>query len=148
MYYIKEGYFVHFAKLNKVYRKMCYQAVEEYRFTANEIEVMMFLANNPGLDTASDIAGYKNISKGLVAKSVDSLCRSGYLATQKDTRDRRVIHLILTEQSAPVVERLKHGRTEFINLLQAGVEPADLEAMERATEQMNKNLNEMLGRIK
>ena len=61
-----EGYFSYCAKNDKAYRKMCALAVAEYNFTPNEIVVLMFLSNNPGLDSASDIAHYRNIAKGLV----------------------------------------------------------------------------------
>ena len=141
---IQEGYFMHFAKVNKVYRKMCYQAVEEYHFTPNEIEVMMFLSNNPGLDSASDIAFYKNISKGLVAKSVDSLCGKGFLETRKDTKDRRLIHLILTGQSTDIVKRLQKCRKDFISALQTGIPEDDLDAMNRVMSLMSKNLDNMV----
>ena len=148
MYKIQEGYFIHFARVNKVYRKLCYQSVEEYHFTPNEIEVMMFLSNNPGMDSASDIAYYKNISKGLGAKSVESLYNKGFIKTEKDTKDRRLIHLILTEQSADVVKRLQSCKKEFIRQLQEGVTEEDLAAMDRATAIMNKNLDEMVKGVK
>ena len=148
MYKIQEGYFIHFAKVNKVYRKICYQTVEEYHFTPNVIEVMMFLSNNPGMDSASDIAFYKNISKGLVAKSVESLYNKGFIKTEKDTKDRRLIHLILTKQSDDVVKRLQNCKREFIKQLQKGVTEEDLAAMDRATSIMNQNLDEMLKGVK
>lgn len=148
MYKIQEEYFIHFAKVNKVYRKICYQSVEEYHFTPNEIEVMMFLSNNPGMDSASDIAFYKNISKGLVAKSVESLYNKGFIVTEKDKKDRRLIHLILTEQSNDVVMRLKNCKKEFVKQLQEGVTDEDLAAMDRATAIMNQNLDGMLKGVK
>lgn len=148
MYKMQEGYFMHFAKVNKAYRKICYQAVEEYRFTPNEIEVMMFLSNNPGLDSASDIACYKNISKGLVAKSVESLCTKGFLDTKKDTKDRRLIHLILTEHSADVVKRLQRCRKDFVNMLQLGIPQEDLDAMDRVMARMSENLDNMVKGVK
>ena len=43
-----EGYFAYYAKIDKVYRKLCALEVAEYCFTPNEIVVLMFLANNPG----------------------------------------------------------------------------------------------------
>lgn len=47
-----EGYFAYYAKIDKVYRKLCALEVAEYCFTPNEIVVLMFLANNPGYDSA------------------------------------------------------------------------------------------------
>lgn len=140
----EEGYFSYYAKVDKVYRKLCAQAVAEYCFTPNEIVVMMFLSNNPGLDSASDIAHFRNISKGLIAKSVESLCENGYLETGKDEKDRRLVHLRLTKKSERVVERLKQCRREFAKELYSGVDPADMEAMGRIAVIMNRNLENIL----
>lgn len=140
----EEGYFTYFAKVDKVYRKLCSQAVAEYDFTPNEILVMMFLANNPDLNSASDIAHYRNISKSLVAKSVDSLCEKGYLVTGKDRRDRRLVHLYLTAKSDEIVKRLKDSRRNFLQRLYEGVSPEDKEALGRASAVMNRNLTSIL----
>lgn len=144
----EEGYFSYVAKVDKIYRKLCDQAVAEYCFTPNEIVVMMFLSNNPGLDSASDIVHYRNISKGLIAKSVESLCEKGYLETGKDAKDRRLIHLHLTGKSHEIVRRLQKCRRSFIKQLQQGVAQEDLDAMARAISVMNVNLECILKGIK
>lgn len=144
----EEGFFNYFVKFDKVYRKLCDQAVGEYEFTPNEIQVMMFLANNPGLDSASDIAHYRNISKGLVAKSVESLCQQGYLTTGKDEKDRRLIHLYLTEKSSDVVVKLKECRRTFARSLYDGVPKADLDAIGRSIRVMDRNLENILKGMK
>ncbi len=143
-----EGYFSYCAKNDKAYRKMCALAVAEYNFTPNEIVVLMFLSNNPGLDSASDIAHYRNISKGLVAKSVEALCEKGYLETGKDKKDRRLVHLYLTEKSDEVVAKLRRCRSEFIQELYNGVTEADREAMRRVTTILNQNLDRILKGMK
>lgn len=144
----EEGYFAYYAKIDKVYRKLCAQAVAEYDFTPNEIVVLMFLSNNPGYDSASDIAHFRNISKGLVAKSVEHLCETGYLKTGKDKKDRRLVHLFLTEKSGEIVARLKACRQEFAKELYAGVAKEDMAAMARVTEKMNQNLDNILKGMK
>lgn len=140
----EEGYFSYYAKVDKVYRKLCAQAVSEYGFTPNEIVVLMFLSNNPGFDSASDIAHFRNISKGLIAKSVESLSENGYLEAGKDSKDRRLVHLRLTAKSDSVVARLKQCRRDFALELYSGVEQSDMEAMGRITTIMNQNLENIL----
>lgn len=144
----KEGYFTSFAKFDKVYRKLCAQAVEEYGFTPNEILVMMFLANNPDLNSASDIAHYRNISKSLVAKSVEALCQKGYITTGKDRKDRRLVHLYLTEQSREVVEALRACRSGFLKKLYEGISERDMETISRAASVMNQNIESILKGMK
>ena len=108
----------------------------------------MFLANNPGYDSASDIAHFRNISKGLVAKSVETLCERGYLRAGKDLKDRRLIHLSLTDKSDDIVARLRKCRQEFAGKLYAGVPQEDMEAMARTTKVINENLDNILKGMK
>ena len=108
----------------------------------------MFLANNPGYDSASDIAHFRNISKGLVAKSVETLCERGYLRAGKDLKDRRPIHLSPTDKSDDIVARLRKCRQEFAGKLYAGVPQEDMEAMARTTKVINENLDNILKGMK
>ncbi|WP_339789008.1 helix-turn-helix domain-containing protein [Tissierella sp.] len=52
--------------------------------TQNEIDVLLFLHNAAPLNTASDIARYRAMSKSMILKSVDALYRKGYLSYETD----------------------------------------------------------------
>ena len=43
------------------------------------VDILLFLANNPGLDTARDICLYRRLKPGIVSLHVESLAREGYL---------------------------------------------------------------------
>ena len=60
--------------------------------TRNEIDVILFLSNHPGLDTARDIVALRSRSKSHVCKSVDRLTRRGFLAGAQDAQ-LSLIHL-------------------------------------------------------
>ena len=51
-----------------------------WMLTGNEIDVLLFLANNPGYDTARDAVEMRGLSKSHVCKSVDALTKRGWLA--------------------------------------------------------------------
>lgn len=140
----EEGYFSYFAKIDKIYRKLCSQAVAECDFTPNEIVVLMFLSKHQEFNSASDIAQYRNISKGLVAKSVEALFEKGYLTTGKDKRDRRLVHLYLTEKSRPIIERIQSCRQEFMEELHKGIPEEDIEVLNRTVKAMNRNLEQIM----
>ena len=70
-----------FLQFSKQFGKYC-----EHRFTPlsqrhglsmREINVLLFLANNPGFDTARDITEYRGISKSQVSQAVDFLVELG-----------------------------------------------------------------------
>ena len=90
--------FSHFTIIDKVLRKYIRKAVEEYDFTENEVLIMTVLTNQKHITTASQISCFRGISKGLVAKSVDSLTMKGYLFQEQDQEDKRIFHLSFTEK--------------------------------------------------
>ena len=109
-------------KIDKMYRRYYQYELGEYDFTPNEVSVLLFLHNNaPELDTASDIVRCKGISKGLVARSVESLCRNGYLEAVRDPGDRRIVHLKLSEKCRPIEERIRERQDELAKRIEKGL---------------------------
>ena len=51
----------------------------ELDMAQNAVDILLFLANNPGLDTARDICTYRKLKPGIVSFHVDNLVRGGYL---------------------------------------------------------------------
>lgn len=76
--------------------------LERTGLTMREIHVLLFLANNPGCDTARDVAEYRGLVKSQVSQAVDLLAARGFLRRVPDTADRRVVHLSITEAGAPL----------------------------------------------
>ena len=106
-----------------------------------EVQVLLFLANHPGQDTARDVVELRGLPKSQVSQAVDILCRRGFLSRKADAEDRRVVHLAITDQGAlPAREaqrlqalcgqRLLEGLTpqeqrEFLRLLETVFENTD-----------------------
>ena len=49
---------------------------------SNGVDILLFLANNPGLDTARDICTYRGLKPGIVSFHVEKLVQEGYLLRQ------------------------------------------------------------------
>lgn len=70
-----------------VYRK---RIMAKFSLSAAETDIIMFLANNHGYDTAADISKVRRILKSQVSVSVKSLCEKGLLTgTYKDGNKKR-----------------------------------------------------------
>lgn len=59
--------------LIRLYDKMLKKVCTEHDLTVMEADVISFLQNNPGKDTAVDIVELRGLSKGAVSKAVESL---------------------------------------------------------------------------
>lgn len=141
--YNSEALFIGFEKCSKLYKKICGQAVKEYNFSPNEIDVIMFLVNNPTLNTASDICRYKKISKALVCRSVESLTKRKMIVQEVDKQDRRQVHLQLTDITSDIAERIIQCRKDFMKQLTVGIDSKEIEVFLGVLSKMIDNIDEI-----
>ena len=67
-------------RINKFHDE-CIQCIcEQYGLTKMEATIITFLKNNPGLDTAADMAELRALSKSHISQAVESLCQTGLTA--------------------------------------------------------------------
>ena len=91
------------------------------------LDILLFLANNPGMDTARDICAYMHLKPGIVSFHVDNLVREGLLERRPSPIDRRRCPLACTAQANPVLMRGKQMQKEFSQKLTQGLSPQELE---------------------
>lgn len=127
-------------KLKKVYERIFNELSEELQLTKNEIDVLLFLHNNAPLNTASDIARYRAMSKSMISKSVDSLYRKGYLSYETDEMDKRCIHLKIELLGIPIVKKLYKVQKEFFTTLTCNITEEEYIAMEIVLNKMYESI--------
>ena len=94
---------VGFRNILKYYDSLCRRVCKQHGLSQTEFDVLAFLGNNPGLDTARDIVELRLLPKSNVSVAVESLIQRGLLC-RRDTTDRRRIHLSLTNSAPPLLE--------------------------------------------
>ena len=135
---------LHLIQLCKRRYASALQPVEQaHGLTRNEIDVLLFLSNNPGYDTARDIVELRALSKPPVCKAVDSLPRRGFLAGEQDRHDRRCVHLTLQSAAGQAVQDAQQAQQDFVLQLYQGMTPEEEQALNRALSRLVKNLNDM-----
>lgn len=113
----------------------------ELDMAQNAVDILLFLANNPGLDTARDICTYRRLKPGIVSFHVDNLVREGYLLRARDPGDRRRCRLVCTDKAAPIIARGQALQEQFIAQMSAGVAPDALETFQRCLTAFAQNLD-------
>ena len=58
-----KNYFAHCVDVEELYENMVSPVCEKYELTYMEFTVLMFLANNPQYDTATQIVRYRHLAK-------------------------------------------------------------------------------------
>lgn len=142
---MEEDFFCSLATLGKLYRRFCRDAAAEYCFTPNEVAVLLFLHDAAdGQDTATEIALAHGISKALVARSVCTLEKRGFVRSARDVRDRRVVHLRLTEAGGQAAVRLSRNRDHIFRCMEQGVSDEELLLLKQILKKMRCNLDALL----
>ena len=135
-------------KSEKLRSIVLWELGEKYKLTQNEVEVLIFLYNNPELNTSKDIVKYRWTSKSLVCKSVRSLLDNEYLDPAADYDDGRVMRLIMPEKTREIAKDLAEKEKEFYDLVFAGITDKEMAAIRGFAERLDVNLDEFLKKTK
>lgn len=108
-------------RFGKFYTKQFTPLLAETGLSMREMHVLLFLANNPGLDTARNVTLYRGISKSQVSEAVELLAEREILRRVPDASDRRVVHLRVTEAGEPLVDRAREIQTACWQRMMAGL---------------------------
>ncbi|MFA7119686.1 MAG: MarR family transcriptional regulator [Sphaerochaetaceae bacterium] len=93
---------------------------EKYGLSQIELNIVMFLHNNPGKDTASEIIEQRRLPKANVSKAVELLIQKGLLQRMQDKGDRRRIHLMLTDEALKITPDISLAMDSFVAQLFSG----------------------------
>ena len=134
------NYFDTMARAQKGYARLLEPICKKWELTRNELDVMLFLANNPDFDRAVDIVTNRGLAKSHVSMSVTSLENRGLLERIPDPTDRRTVHLRLTEKAKEVTEVGVRVQKQFMDYLHQGVTQEQLEMMRLFAERVYENI--------
>lgn len=105
----------------KFHEGMMKHVCSQYNLSLIEANIIAFLHNNPGKDTAKDIVELRMLSKGNVSQAVESLIQKSLLQRAGDVKDRRKVHLTLLPKSAPITQTIKSMQRDFYQELFQGI---------------------------
>ena len=86
-------------KISAAYAALCKPLCQKLHLPQTAFDILMFLANNPGYQTASDVVEVRKLKANLVSVNVDRLVQEGYLVREADPGDRRRTLLRCTEEA-------------------------------------------------
>lgn len=96
--------------LHRLYLRMMEPVLERFGLTQMEEDILLFLANNPGHDTAAELVSLRSLAKSQVSTSVEKLVRRGYLQRRPEGRK---IHLRLLPAAEEAVRQGQNSQRRF-----------------------------------
>lgn len=125
---------------NKLYSSSINAAAVEFGMSKVEVDVLLFLHNNPRYDTARDIVEYRHIAKSYVSKAVELLVKRGALLIREDAKDRRISHLEVTKEAALPLEKALEAQAAVMEKIFRGITAEEKQMFEKILCRMSSNL--------
>ena len=110
---------------NIIYEQCLNEACAMHGLFKTEMDILLFLYNNPGFDTATDIVKHRYLSKSHVSKSVQSLKERGFLTSFYQGSNRRTIHLKLCSAADAAIADGLQAQKRFVSVLLADFSEAE-----------------------
>jgi len=130
-------------KSQKIYSRQLEPVCKKWDLTRSEVDVLLFLYNNPQYDRAADIVTRRGMTKSHVSMSVASLADRELLERRYSPADRRTAHLRLLEEGEKIAAEAKKAQEQFFALLYEGVSEAELARWDDVTQKVMKNIENL-----
>ena len=112
-----ESIFNHYTANESLYTAIVSPVCEKYSLTYMEFTVLMFLANNPRVDTASAIVRCRHLTKSHVSMSIRNLEKKGLIKGAYHEPNRKAIHLTVLDAAEKIVSDGRKAQQFFREIL-------------------------------
>ena len=130
--------------IKTLYSRCIEQVCEKHCVTRMELDILLFLANNPCFDTATDIVEVRFLAKSQVSVSIKLLKEKGYIKKQYAEGNRKTAHLRICGNAREMIADGREAQEKFLAILLEGIPEQEMACMKRCTSHMMKNIERYL----
>lgn len=136
-------YFDILGKAQKIYARHLEPVCRRWELTRSELDVLLFLYNNPQYNRATDIVSLRGMTKSHVSLSVTSLAERGLLNRQFSPTDRRTAYLALSDQGQAIAREARMHQEQFFEQLYTDVDQEDYLRMQEVMKKIRTNIENL-----
>lgn len=120
------GFWEYFS-LGKGFYRSCFDSVcKKHSLNRTELDIIVFLYENPDSDTATDITEKRGIAKSNVSTAIKSLTEKQYIEGYHKGENRRSIHLKLRDECRSLLEDIDEAKKTFYGTVFDGFNEEEL----------------------
>lgn len=136
-------YFDAMSKARKSYARFLEPVCQQWELTRCELDILLFLFNNPTFDRAADIVEHRGIAKSHVSLGVNALVTRGLIARTSPREDRRNTHLTLTDAGRAIASTAHTAQGDFFHRIFADISEEELIFWQKLTLRVCENIDEL-----
>lgn len=103
-----------------LYQSMLKPICEKHELTISEIQILMYLSNDPLKNTSRDISEKLHMKKSIVSISLKDLQDRGYIHSEHLADNLRSLHSYINEDALKVIEECKNVEKEYEKIVTKG----------------------------
>lgn len=126
--------------IKSLYTQCVESVCAKHDLTRMELDILLFLANNPQFDTASDIIEKKRLTKSHVSTSIRSLEQRGFLSKSYTPSNHKTVHLSLCGAASEAVTDGQAAQQTFLCILFEGFSAEEHKEMQQFFSRMSSNI--------
>ena len=132
----------------ELYQTILAPVCEKYGLTQTEMVVLLFLANNPQDDTATDIVAKRRLTKSSISTAARVLQERGLITGEHLDGNHRSIHLRICNSASEIVEEGKAAQKKFLEILTRGFSESERDSLESYITRMIRNMKSYYDSVK
>lgn len=137
MYNLLENIFVS----KELYLNILAPICEKYGLSHTDLMIILCLANNPQLDTATDIIKLRKLTKSAVSMSVRTLQDKGLITGEHLNGNHRSIHLSVCDSALPIIEEGRAAQKKYFAILLSDFTDKDKQHFKSYFERITANIH-------
>ena len=103
--------------IKKLYTVSLEPVCKQYDLTRMELDILLFLANNPQYDSAKDIIERRKLTKSHVSTSIKSLTKNNYLKPVYLPNNKKTLHLKLLNSADEIIKAGQQAQKIFFETI-------------------------------
>ncbi|WP_051592866.1 MarR family transcriptional regulator [Thomasclavelia saccharogumia] len=103
--------------IKKLYTVSLEPVCKQYNLTRMELDILLFLANNPQYDSAKDIIKHRKLTKSHVSTSIKSLTKNNYLKPVYLPNNKKTVHLKLLNSADEIIKAGQQAQKNFFETI-------------------------------
>lgn len=131
--------------LKKLYEDSLAPVCQRHQVTRMELDILLFLANNPQYDTAKDMIEQRKLTKSHVSSSVARLCGRGYLGREFRDGNSKSVHLVILPPAEELVREGQAAQKSFYEQIFEGVSAEETGFFNSILTRINENIKTAAG---
>ena len=141
-----ESFLEHVLLLKEAYDRALDPVAQRWKLTRMELDLLLFLHNNPDRATAAEAVRLRRWTKSHVSAAVHALKARGLLSACHPQGNRKTLLLAPLPAAQPILQNGLEAQQSFFQSMRRGFTPGEEQALDAIAEKIARNIRDAMNK--